>query len=131
LVVAAMLCRSSELFRGKTAAVAWAVVAGFWGLAFGPLMYIPYFCIMGGWKGYLAMWIAGIPFDLVHCAGNFAATLVLYLPLYRVLCLVAGDPPAQHPRPAADTVGSADESAAGDTGTTAAPGADTGPGQDD
>ena len=40
---------------------------------------------MGGWKGYFAMWIAGIPYDLAHAAGNFVFTLVLYRPLSRVM----------------------------------------------
>ena len=83
-----LLVVTAMLFRRNDSVWIWAVIAGFWGLLFGPLMYIPYFCIMGGWKGYFAMWIAGIPFDLVHCAGNFAATLVLYRPLYKAMSLL-------------------------------------------
>ena len=79
LVVAAMA------FRKNRSALIWAVIAAFWGLLFGPLMYIPYFCILGGWKGYFAMWVAGIPYDLAHAAGNFVFTLVLYVPLYKVM----------------------------------------------
>ncbi len=90
LIVAAMFFRRFELFQGERAALPWAVVAAFWGLLFGPLMYIPWFCIMGGWKGYFAMWISGIPFDLVHCAGNFAGTLALYWPLYKVMAALVG-----------------------------------------
>ena len=93
LVVVAMV------FRKNDSVWLWAVIAAFWGLCFGPLMYIPWFCIMGGWKGYFAMWIAGIPFDLVHCAGNFVATLVLYRPLYKVMCAVMGAPPRLGPGP--------------------------------
>ena len=85
LVVLAMFLRRFDLFQGENAALPWAVAAAFWGLLFGPLMYIPWFCIMGGWEGYFAMWIAGIPFDLTHMAGNFVFTLVLYWPLYKVL----------------------------------------------
>ena len=85
LVVLAMFLRRLDLFQGEKAALPWAAAAGFWGLIFGPLMYIPWFCIMGGWQGYFAMWIAGIPFDLTHMAGNFVFTLVLYWPLYKVL----------------------------------------------
>ena len=95
LVVVAMV------FRRNESVWIWAVIAAFWGLCFGPLMYIPWFCIMGGWKGYFAMWIAGIPFDLVHCAGNFVATLVLYRPLYKVMCAVMGAPPSLGPGPGA------------------------------
>ena len=90
LIVAAMFFRRFALFQGERAALPWAVVAAFWGLLFGPLMYIPWFCIMGGWKGYFAMWISGIPFDLVHCAGNFAGTLALYWPLYKVMAALVG-----------------------------------------
>ena len=68
----------------------WAVIAALWGLLFGPLMYSPYFCILGGWRGYFAMWIAGIPYDLTHAAGNFVFTLVLYPPLHRIMEHVLG-----------------------------------------
>ena len=90
LVVLAMFLRRLDLFQGEKAALPWAVAAAFWGLLFGPLMYIPWFCIMGGWEGYFAMWIAGIPFDLTHAAGNFVFTLVLYWPLYKVLAALTG-----------------------------------------
>ena len=90
LVVLAMFLRRLDLFQGEKAALPWAVAAAFWGLLFGPLMYIPWFCIMGGWEGYFAMWIAGIPFDLTHMAGNFVFTLVLYWPLYKVLAALTG-----------------------------------------
>ena len=79
LVVAAMLLRKND------SALIWAVVAGVFGLIFGPLMYLEWFAINGGWEGFFAMWVAGIPYDLTHCAGNFVFTLVLYKPLYRVM----------------------------------------------
>ena len=85
LVVAAMFFRRLPLFQGEGAALPWAVVAAFWGLLFGPMMYIPYFCIMGGWKGYFTMWLVGIPWDLAHCGGNFVLTWILFRPLYRVM----------------------------------------------
>ena len=79
LVVAAMLLRKND------SALIWAVVAGVFGLVFGPLMYLEWFAINGGWEGFFAMWVAGIPYDLTHCVGNFVFTLVLYKPLYRVM----------------------------------------------
>lgn len=79
IVVVAMLFRKNE------SPVLWAVIAGTYGLCFGPLMYIPYFFINGGWEMYFAMWVNGIPFDLVHCVGNFVLTLVLYRPLHTLL----------------------------------------------
>ena len=80
-----LLVAAAMLFRKNDSAVIWAVIAGFWGLGFGPLMYIPYFCILGGWKGFWLMWLNGIPFDLIHCAGNFTFTLALYRPLCQVM----------------------------------------------
>ena len=79
LVIAAMLLRKND------SALIWAVVAGVFGLIFGPLMYLEYFAINGGWEMFFAMWVAGIPYDLTHCIGNFVFTLVLYRPLYRVI----------------------------------------------
>lgn len=79
LVVAAML------LRGNDSALLWAVVAGVFGLCFGPLMYLEYFAINGGWEMFFAMWVAGIPYDLTHCIGNFVLTLTLYRPLCAVL----------------------------------------------
>ena len=79
LVVLAML------FRRNESALVWAVLAGVYGLLFGPLIYIGYFAITGGWRSYAAMWIAGIPYDLAHAAGNFVFTLALYVPLYKVM----------------------------------------------
>ena len=79
LVVAAMALRRND------SALLWAVVAGAFGLVFGPLMYLEWFAINGGWQGYFAMWVAGIPYDVTHCVGNFTATLILYRPLHTVM----------------------------------------------
>ena len=79
LVVAAMLLRRNE------SPLVWAVVAAVFGLCFGPLMYLEYFAINGGWEMFFAMWVAGIPYDLTHCIGNFVFTLVLYRPLHKVM----------------------------------------------
>lgn len=83
------------LFRKNDSAVIWAVIAAVYGLAFGPLMYLTYFAVNGAWKGFFAMWVAGIPFDLAHCASNFVFTLVLYKPLYRVMERFLGTPPGR------------------------------------
>ena len=85
LYVWAILVVVVMLFRRNDSALFWAVVAGIFGLCFGLLMYLEWFAINGGWKGFFAMWVAGIPYDLTHCAGNFAFTLVLYRPLHTVL----------------------------------------------
>ena len=87
LVLAAMGLRKND------SALIWAVVAGVFGLIFGPLMYLEYFAINSGWEMFFAMWVAGIPYDLAHCAGNFVFTLVLYHPLYRVMDAILNKKP--------------------------------------
>ena len=86
LVVVAMLLRKND------SPLIWAVVAAIYGLVFGPLMYLEYFAINGGWEMFFSMWVAGIPYDLAHCAGNFVGTLVLYRPLYRVMSRLLSRP---------------------------------------
>ncbi len=84
-------------FRRNDSAFVWAVIAAVFGLVFGPLMYLEYFAINGGWEMFFAMWVSGIPYDLIHCGGNFAFTLVLYKPLYRVMEKFLGTPPGRGP----------------------------------
>ncbi len=68
------------LLRNNTSALVWAILAGLHGLLFGAMTAIPYLFI-GGWAAAVSYWIAGLGFDFVHCAGNFALTLVLVNPL--------------------------------------------------
>lgn len=65
-------------------AALWAVVSGLFGLIFGALCAVPYL-ISGGIGAAFAYWSAGIPYDILHCSGNFALTLILYAPLTRLL----------------------------------------------
>ena len=65
--------------------LAWAAACGAFGLSFGGLCALPY--LAGGAWAALSYWAAGIPFDLLHCAGNFVLTLVLEHPLRRALSL--------------------------------------------
>lgn len=60
------------------------VVLGAYGLSYGFLFAIPYFVVLGA-KAGMAYWVSGIPFDLVHAAGNTAVTLILYRPLRHLL----------------------------------------------
>ena len=92
LYVWALLVAAAMLLRKNDSALIWAVVAGVFGLVFGPLMYLEWFAINGGWEGFFAMWVAGIPYDLTHCGGNFVFTLALYRPLYRVMEKFLGTP---------------------------------------
>lgn len=61
----------------------WAAASGAFGLSFGALCSLPY--LAGGPWAAFSYWTAGIPFDLLHCAGNFFLALTLEQPLYRIL----------------------------------------------
>lgn len=66
----------------------WAAASGAFGLSFGALDALPY--LAGGPMAVLSRWVSGIPFDLVHCGGNFFLTLTLEGPLYRLLAGARG-----------------------------------------
>ena len=87
-----LLLAVAMAMRSCRSALIWAVVAAVFGLIFGPLMYLEYFAINGGWEMFVTMWVSGIPFDLAHCGGNFVLTLVLFHPLYRVMAHFLGEP---------------------------------------
>ena len=72
------------LMRKNESPFMWAIVAAVFGLSFGALCAIPYLFIGGGSMA-LAYWVNGIPFDLLHCAGNFVLTFVLFKPLTKAL----------------------------------------------
>ena len=71
------------LLRGMRSPLGWAVLSGSFGLLFGALC-TPVCLLVGGPSFALSWWISGIPFDLAHCAGNFALVLVLFAPLRRL-----------------------------------------------
>lgn len=71
-------------FRRMDSAVFFALISGFFGLFFGAFCSLPYL-IAGGAETAFAYWISGLPFDLVHCAGNFFLCLVLFKPVSRVV----------------------------------------------
>ena len=72
------------LLRKMEGSLGWALVSGVYGLAFGALCGIVDLFI-GGWAYAAAKWVSGIPFDVLHCVGNFGIALVLFAPLRRVL----------------------------------------------
>ncbi len=79
LVIAVILLRRTE------SVWFWAILSCIYGLCFGTLSAIPYFLI-GGMHMGMTYILNGIPFDLLHGAGNFVTTIVLVKPLYRA-CL--------------------------------------------
>ncbi len=81
--------------RKKASALLYAIISGIFGLCFGALCAIPYFFIglssggvSSGISTAVTWWIAGIPWDLVHCAGNFVVMFTLYRPVSMAMKLV-------------------------------------------
>lgn len=66
-------------FRGVRSRVFWAAFAGIFGLCFGALCAVVY--LPDGWRAMLSWWVAGIPTDLAHGAGNAILAFFLLLPL--------------------------------------------------
>lgn len=73
-------------------AVLSSVICGLHGIAFGTL-YAPFQAIAFGlsFKSTIAWIIQGIPFDVTHCLGNLAGS-VLTLPLVTLLCRLEKKP---------------------------------------
>ena len=74
----------TRALRRMDSPLSWAVLAGGFGLCFG-LLCAPVYGFIGGWGYAVSWWVSGIPYDLLHCGGNFAMTLLLYNPCLRVL----------------------------------------------
>ncbi len=84
LYVWAVLAALAWLLRRMESRLGWALLSGAYGLSFGALCALVYLPV-GGWRMFAATWVAGIPFDLLHCAGNFGMALLLFKPCRRVL----------------------------------------------
>ena len=80
----ALLAFAAWLLRNMRSPLGWAVLSGAFGLLFGALC-TPVYVLTGGPAFALSWWLSGIPFDLTHCAGNFALALVLFRPLRRLM----------------------------------------------
>jgi len=72
------------VFRKNRSPLIWALISGFFGLSFGALCAIVQ-AFVGGLAFGVSYWISGIPFDLMHCAGNFVTALLLFKPLNKAL----------------------------------------------
>lgn len=84
LYVWPLLAFITYLFRRQESPLFWAVLSGIFGLLFGAFCAIPYIFI-SGIKGAVAWWIAGIPYDMIHCISNFCLCMILFSPLRSVL----------------------------------------------
>lgn len=84
LYVWAVLAVVAILLRKMEQPLAWAILSGAYGLMFGALCGITDVFI-GGFGYAVAKWVSGIWFDVLHCAGNFVISLVLFGPLRKLL----------------------------------------------
>lgn len=78
--------------RKKSSVFQYSLLSGAYGLVFGALSVLPTIVIgasdggiMNGFRVAFTWWVAGIPWDVVHCIGNFVLMMVLYKPVYSVL----------------------------------------------
>lgn len=84
LYIWTVLAVTAIYLRKMDSVFGWAMLSGAFGLCFGVLCGIADVFI-GGFGYAAAKWVSGIPFDLLHCAGNFAIALVLWDPLRKLL----------------------------------------------
>ena len=84
LYVWTILALVAILMKKQTHPLAWALISGTFGLLFGALCALVDVFI-GGFSYAIAKWISGIPFDLLHCGGNFVIALVLFVPMRTLL----------------------------------------------
>lgn len=91
-----LLVLITTAFKKSNSATTFALISGIFGLCFGLLCSIPYVFInstggdlINGFRAARAWWIAGIPWDLVHGAGNFVLMLVLYKPMTKLMLRVS------------------------------------------
>ena len=80
LYIWALLALAAWFLRDMKHPLAWAVLAAAFGLLFG-LLCAPVYLFTGGLGYAISWWISGIPFDLMHCGGNFVMVLLLFAPL--------------------------------------------------
>lgn len=90
LYVWAILAAAAWLLRGMRHPFGWALLAGSFGLLFGVLC-APVYLVVGGPAYALSWWISGIPFDMIHGGSNFVITLVLFVPMRRLMERLYGD----------------------------------------
>ena len=73
----------ARLLRNMDSPIGWAILSGTFGLCFGALCGIVDIFI-GSWSYAVTKWVAGLNFDLWHCAGNFAITLFAFKPMRKL-----------------------------------------------
>lgn len=87
LYVWTILWGVTMLFKKEQNVLFFALIGGLFGILFGTLCSVPYF-LTGGIEMGFAWIVSGLPFDLIHGIGNFAAALLLFRPLKNVFLKV-------------------------------------------
>lgn len=87
-----ILALATWLLRKKDSIFTYSMLSGIFGLFFGFLCALPYVVIgavdggiLSGLYAGFTWWVAGIPWDIVHCVGNFVLMLVLYTPVKGIM----------------------------------------------
>lgn len=83
LYIWAILAVAAYFLRNMKSALGWALLSGGFGLAFG-LLCAPVDFFLGDLGYVVSKWVSGIPFDVMHCAGNFVIALLLFNPLRKL-----------------------------------------------
>ena len=84
LYVWTVLAVAAIFMRRMDSSLSWAILSAVFGMSFGALCGIVDIFI-GGIAYAAAKWASGIPFDLLHCGGNFVIALLLFKPLRTLL----------------------------------------------
>lgn len=74
----------ARLLRNMESPLSWAILSGGFGMCFG-LLCAPVCLFSCGWAYAVSWWVSGIPYDLLHCGGNFVIALCLFRPCRRAL----------------------------------------------
>ena len=80
----AILAFAALALRNMHDRLGWAILSGCFGLLFGVLC-APVDAFIGGFSYAISKWVSGIPFDLMHCAGNFIIALLLFDPMRKLI----------------------------------------------
>ena len=84
-----LLAIVTKLFSNVKSVTFWSVFSGVFGLLFGALNSLVYIfmgdTLSAGLRSAFAWWVSGIPYDLIHGAGNFVIMLILYKPITNII----------------------------------------------
>jgi len=84
LLIAAILVGVMGVGMLAVSQLAAPILSGVFGLCFG-LLCAPVYIFTGGIGLAVSWWVSGIPYDLLHCVGNFGMALILFVPLRKLL----------------------------------------------